>query len=626
MSAITGIFYIDGRKIDPELIKKMNNRLSHRGPDGSAVWCEGSIALGHQMLWTTPESLHEKLPFEDEVSGLVITADARIDNRDELSKELDIEDKEEVSDSYFILKAYQMWGENCPDKLLGDFAFAIWDKNEEKLFCARDHMGVKPFYYYLDDEMFVFGTEIKALFCVSGVPRELNERRVAFYLMDIEDNKSTFYENIVSLSKAHSLTIKRDISKIKEYWKLDPDSQMVMESEEDYIKSFRKIFENAVKCRLRSAYPLGFELSGGLDSSSVVCMSKEILNENKNSSLNTIKTFSQIFDDFPQCDERNYIQNIINTGKIEAHFIRGDNINPFHQIEMILWHQEQPFFTPNMVTLWNFYKKIHKENVRVVLGGSGGDVVISYGTNYLYDLAITFKWKQMIKELNYFSERVNVNFYYLFYIHVLLSLIPEHIKTFTRFFKKNSTYILNNLFSERIKAQDYLNKFYWKPLNEFKTAKKFHYYSLSMDNIYFLEMLDRTTSVFSIEPRYPFLDKRLVEFCYSLPSHMKFKFGWSRYILRKSMEGIIPKENQWRPFKSLIDSVFERNLLVGKEYIEKILFKENNIISNYVDINKLIDINQKVNRGNNSYDDYNYIWRSVLFGIWLKNERIVKSD
>jgi len=107
MSAITGIFYRDGRKVDPELIKKMNDRLSHRGPDGSAVWCDGPVALGHQMLWTTPESLHEKLPFEDEESGLVITADARIDNRKELSEELDIEDKKNVSDSYFILKAYE---------------------------------------------------------------------------------------------------------------------------------------------------------------------------------------------------------------------------------------------------------------------------------------------------------------------------------------------------------------------------------------------------------------------------------------------------------------------------------------------------------------------------------------
>ena len=130
MSAITGIFCRDGRKVKPELIKKVNDSLSHRGPDGSAIWLNGSVGLGHQMMWTTQESLNEKLPFEE--GGLVITADARIDNRKELSEKLHVKNNEDVSDSYFILKAYEMWGENCPEHLLGDFAFAIWDKNLEK--------------------------------------------------------------------------------------------------------------------------------------------------------------------------------------------------------------------------------------------------------------------------------------------------------------------------------------------------------------------------------------------------------------------------------------------------------------------------------------------------------------
>ena len=138
MSAITGIFMRNGKKVDPELMKKMNDKLAHRGPDGSSTWCEGSIGLGHQMLWTTPESLHEVLPLEED--GLVITADARIDNRDDLCEELGIRDEEDVSDSYFILKAYAKWGEDCPDKLLGDFAFVIWDKKRgEVILCPGPH-------------------------------------------------------------------------------------------------------------------------------------------------------------------------------------------------------------------------------------------------------------------------------------------------------------------------------------------------------------------------------------------------------------------------------------------------------------------------------------------------------
>ena len=142
MSGITGIFRRDGQDVDQADINNMNDKISHRGPDGSRIWCEGQVAFGHQMLHTTPESLQEILPFEDKESGLVITADARIDNRKSLSLKLGIEDNKYVSDSYFILKAYEKWGEKCPEKLLGDFTFAIWDENRETLFCARDHMGV----------------------------------------------------------------------------------------------------------------------------------------------------------------------------------------------------------------------------------------------------------------------------------------------------------------------------------------------------------------------------------------------------------------------------------------------------------------------------------------------------
>ena len=183
----------------------MNDKLSHRGPDGSKIWCEGSSSSWSSNAPHHPESLHETLPFEED--GLIITADARIDNRKELSEKLDIEDKESVSDSYFILKAYRKWGEKCPEKLLGDFAFAIWDKNNEKLFCARDHMGIKPFYYYMSNNAFFFATEMKALLTIPEIPYKLNELKLAFYLTKSNSDKNlTFYKNILFLNPAHSNT------------------------------------------------------------------------------------------------------------------------------------------------------------------------------------------------------------------------------------------------------------------------------------------------------------------------------------------------------------------------------------------------------------------------------------
>jgi asparagine synthase (glutamine-hydrolysing) len=177
VSAITGIFHPDGRPVERATIERMVATLTHRGPDGSGAWSAGPVGLGHQMLWTTPESLHERLPFTTDRGDLTITADARIDNSDELIAVLRIRDRQ-ITDSQVILAAYERWGEDCPKHLIGDFAFAIWDARRQALFCARDHFGVKPFYYHhRSGRLFAFGTEMKAFLCrmpwVNGVIKEI---------------------------------------------------------------------------------------------------------------------------------------------------------------------------------------------------------------------------------------------------------------------------------------------------------------------------------------------------------------------------------------------------------------------------------------------------------------------
>lgn len=626
MSAITGIFYRDGRKVDPELIKKMNNRLSHRGPDGSAVWCGGSVALGHQMLWTTPESLHEKLPFEE--SGLVITADARIDNRKELSDELDIEDKETVSDSYFILKAYEKWGENCPDKLLGDFAFAIWDKNEEILFCARDHMGVKPFYYYLDDETFVFGTEIKALFCVPGVPRKLNELKVAMYLTGmIAERELTFYEDILRLPAANSIIIEEQKIKKDRYWELDPDLKVKMDSDEEYYQRFFDIFSESVNCRLRSSFPVGFELSGGLDSSSIVCTAKKIYEKNYKDV--TINTFSKIFTDIPECDESYYIQKVIDLGGIEPYFLRADKIGPLDKIDKILWYHDEPFYIPNLPSIWELYKKIQNSGNRVFLSGHDGDSTISHGTNFLKDLALSFRWNKLIKEINGLSKDINQLSSRVFLNKVLFPLITKNFKNWS--FKKNKRrpgeYIFNNKqLVERLNLESYSKKYY-RFHSEEKTARKSHYSLITHgSHQYTLEVLDRNVSAFNIEPRYPFFDKRLIDFCYAIPTEQKFCNGKSRNILRQAMADILPFEIQQRVGKINFAPVFEKNfLLFEKERLDMFIYENNNEWSEFIDLEHFKNAYERYKSKSKYYHIYDSVdmEKLIILNLWLEQINII---
>src|SRR5215207_3177045 len=339
MSGIAGVFYLDGRALDSRMLGRMLDSIAHRGPDGAGAWSERGVGLGHLAFHTTPESISEKLPFVEGGGDFVLIADARIDNRDELlaAVGLDRLSGRSVGDGELILAAYKMWGERCPERLLGDFAFAIFDKRKQTLFCARDHMGLKPFYYYLSGRVFVFASEIKALLCVPEVPRRLNEVMVADYLvLGFEDKSITFYREIFRLPPAHRIVVGREVTTVRPYWTLDPTREVRFSSDEEYTEAFRELFTEAVRCRLRGAFPVGAELSGGLDSSAIVGVARKLLGNYANPQL---QTFSAVFEGIPECDESQFIDAVLAEGGVEAHKVRGDQLSPLADLERVLWHE-----------------------------------------------------------------------------------------------------------------------------------------------------------------------------------------------------------------------------------------------------------------------------------------------
>lgn len=619
MSAITGIFYRDDRLVDDLLIEDMNSLLNHRGPDGSDVWIDGSIALGHQMLFTTKESLQEKLPFHDEKADLVITADARIDNREELSKKLCIEDNENVSDSHFILKAYSKWGEKCPEKLLGDFAFAIWDIKNKKLFCARDHMGIKPFYYYLTNDTFLFATEIKSIICNPKVPRKLNELKVANHLIPIvSDREQTFYEAVQRLPAAYCLTIKENVINKQRYWQLDPDLEIILDSDEDYYDKFREIFEESIKCRLRSNFKIGFELSGGIDSSSVVVTAKKILSE-KNKQINT---FSLIFDEIKETDESYFIKKVVEAGAIKSNYLSADSISPFKEMDTILWHYDEPMDTPNLSMIWQLYKMMNKNDIRVLLGGHDGDCALYKGESYLRELFINLKWKKLKNEIKCYSNRMQSPKFDIFITEIIFPSIPKISKIWMRYkkFRMEKDFVnINKKFVERLNLKNYYKKVELEPYKKATNSKKSHYYYLTLathQNIF--EMMDKVAAAFCIEPRHPMMDKRLIEFCYAIPTEIKYNNGYDRLLARIGLADLLPEEVQWRTGKINFFHVFERNLLLyEKDYLEHLIF-ENKLINDYVDSNEMSNIYNRYQKGIQGADSID-IWKTAIFSYWLEN-------
>ena len=639
MSGIVGIHYLDERPVDRENLTKMVDILAHRGPDGADIWVDGCVGLGHRMLWTTPESLIEKLPLVNQRGDLVITADARIDNRDELIAALQINNRpaDKIVDSELILAAYEKWGEDCPKHLLGDFAFAIWDERKQILFCARDHFGVKPFYYYSSNNTFVFGSEIKAIFCLPEVPRQINEVRIGDYLTSNFDDKTiTFYQDILRLPPAYSLTVSHKEIHLQSYWCLDPTRELRLGSDEEYAAKFREIFTEAVRCRMRSAYKVGSMLSGGLDSSSITCTARNILSENGGEAL---PTFSAVFDEVPESDERNYINPVLAQGGTIKNYLHGDKISPLNDVERGLWHRGEPLFASNLYLNWGIYGIAQNQNVRVILDGFDGDNTVSHGVGYMAELALARKWFRLCQEMHGFAKNFHLSFWQLLWQYMQTYVFKRAFRKYkplrlvSRFSQAVTKRIwhppvkqsfweakLNPSFIQRINLEQHLEVLQKERNRPLPTQRHQHHQALTSGVLpYTLEILDQAAAAFAIELRYPFWDKRLVEFCLSLPANQKMNQGWTRVVMRRGMENILPKEVQWRGDKGNLAPSFDKGLLkFERERLEELLTKEPKLIEEYVNISLLDKAYQRFICRKASDDDMVIIWRTVNLSLWLK--------
>ncbi len=644
MSAIFGLNHFDGRSVTPADLARMTQVLAHRGPDGSGVWCEGPVGLGHRMLRTTPESLNEHVPFTSPGGQFAITSDARLDNREELIRELRSSGANlgQETDSELILAAYRHWGESCAERLLGDFAFAIWDARLRKLFCARDHFGVKPFYYYSClGRVFAFATEMKALFVMPEVPCELNEVRVGDHLADVfADEESTFYRDILRLPAAHTMTVTRDGVRTHQYWTLDPSRELRLRSNEEYAEGFRELFTQAVRSRLRSISPVGSLLSGGLDSSSITCTARKLLGEKGR----RLRTFSVVFDKVPRCDEREYINAVLALDGLDPHFIQGDQNGPFREIDRIHWHEDQAFYAPNFGMVWTTYMAVSENGVQVLLDGHDGDSVVSHGYKYLDELAVAGRWLSLTREVRGLAKHYGdspMNLLRAYGWHYGFNpLLARHksLRGARRIWKRLARLRPRHVGARQVKGgdwQDLLNpdfavrtnmaeryKAWRKTLcNSARSEREGHYRVLTQPmQAFALEVHDSAAAAFAIEKRYPFWDRRVVEFCLSLPGEQKLFHGWTRMVMRRAMDNILPKKVQWRggkmdftPSLSYGLKTFEQDMLA------RIIIDNPGVIEKYVNVNVLRQSYQRFLSGEsaNSSDVFN-ILKCTSLALWLQ--------
>jgi asparagine synthase (glutamine-hydrolysing) len=558
MSGICGIINLDGRPVAPESLDAMMQAMAYWGPDGSGVWWHGQVGLGHLLLYNTPESVHERLPYRDEAADLTITARARLDNREELADALGIPhpERQEMPDSSIILKAYQKWGEDCPNRLLGDWCFAIWDGRRRRLFIARDHCGNTGLYYHQSDGAFSFASSLKGLLALPETSRRLNELRLAQILVSWpEQGAPTCYQDIFRLPPAHALTVGPQWIKVWQYWCLEDTPRLRLGSDQEYLEAFLDLYTQAVRCRLRSLRPVGVTLSGGLDSGSVAALAARELREQGKvlPAFSSVPQFNSNGAVAPQRfgDETPFIEaTSCHAGNIENIYIRAEEVSPLNGIEQGLQlHDEPGHAAVNYYWLVALLHEAKSRGIGTLLTGQGGNATVSWsGQGYLASLARTGQWRTLHQELLNYRAIRRRPWWRIVAGQMIKPLLPPYWPFQYRVLKLGREpwagySAIHPDFARRLSLADRMLTGGHDPTFAPKADSRKARHDIIMPGRGILGALWQEMGAgFGLEARDPTLDKRLLEFCLAIPDEQYAKGGLDRRLIRLAMKDLMPPQ------------------------------------------------------------------------------------
>ena len=562
MSGITGICNLDGRPVDRTLLQRMTNAIAHRGPDGMANWVGGPVGLGHLMLHTTPESLGEKQPLVHEGGHLCLTLDGRVDNRTELRTAL--ESKGLVlrtdTDAELVLRAYERWGEDCPQHIIGDFAFAIWNGREHTLFCARDPVGIRAFYYLFDGAAFSFSSELRPLLDAPNFQRKPNPGMLGECLSDdVTSQQDTLYQGILRLPPGHRLVLRNGALRLTRYFRIDPGKTIRHASDTEYAEHFFDIFREAVRCRLRSQTPVSQFVSGGLDSSSILGMTHQLIRDGMTETGRP--AVYSLLSRHPDADERSYLGDVAGMWGDTVHSASMDDSSADPLIDQARRFRDLPDF-PNGSAWQPLYDLARRNGSRVTLWGFGGDEWLAGDRAHCADLLLRLKIPALIRQIRHDVAQSNIWGSRTFTVRdavrwCLFPLVPHALKSqIKRYTQSGVPRWITPGFARAVRLQDRLNGAAPPPFPTM-AQKAIHGALLRGSDALSNEMQDRFDARQSMEGRYPFYDRRLIEFALALPEEQRWRDDQPKYVLRQAMSGLLPESVLQRKNKAEFSHLFK---------------------------------------------------------------------
>lgn len=569
MCGIAGIYNINKEPVSIEKLLAMTRVIRHRGPDDEGFLVAnpqknhfqhahhdetiteikavtpqleqtepGYLCFGFRRLSILDLSPKGHQPMCDEDSGNWIVFNGEIFNYIEIREELKKNGFQfrSGSDTEVILKAYRFWGEACLSQFNGMWSFSLWDQQKQRLFCARDRFGIKPFFYSFNGKSFVWGSEVKQLL-ETGLSREVNEEvifkslKIGSYLIN---SNNSYFKSIKILPHSHFLIADETGIEIKPYYDLNfTGFETSKLSFEEACEAYRELFADAVRLRMRSDVEVGSALSGGLDSSAIVSLASGYTSQK-------FKTFSSYYNNELQYDERKWIHLVAEKTGVEDHYVSAGAEQVLRDLETITWHHDYPVPGSSPVAQYYVMQLARKEKVTVMLDGQGSDEITG-GYNHAFyryyaDLLRQCKWGRFVKEYpDYVKYNPKGGLFAKLVKLGAVSLFSE-----SRLYKEeakrnliNPTTLIYNDYSIFDNIKDL-------PIGKLSNFLYNQMMSTSIQTLLHFE--DRNSMAHSVESRVPFLDYRFVEFAFSLPSHYKIHKNFGKYIHREALKTVVPKE------------------------------------------------------------------------------------
>jgi asparagine synthase (glutamine-hydrolysing) len=539
MSVQAGTWNFDGRPVDHKLLADISESLKHQGPDGESCHVDGSVALLYRPFHTTAESRREKQPYFSH-RGFVLTWDGRLDNRDELIPELRSELEADPTDVAIVAAAFDRWETDCFRRIVGDWAVSIWKPDQHELLFGADYMAIRHIFYYHKSDQVWWSTDLGPLVLLSGAKFHVDDDYIAGYFAHAPDAHLTPYREISEVPPGQFVRIRNGCASVERFWRFSPKSRIRYKTDAEYEEHFRHMFRQSVRRRLRSDLPILAELSGGLDSSSIVCMADDII-ANEGEQIPRLDTISYYDKTEPNGDDWIYFQKVEEKRRRVGVHIDGSKLG---SSPASLGCSE---FCPLPGAL-GVGQKLGDERAdivcgggyRAVLSGIGGDEFLGGVPDpraHLADLIVQFKLVSLAKQLTAWSlvkRRPWIQLLWQSGIDVLPPFLGQYL-------------------AKEAKVEPWIRK-------DFAKRTRLAIRQLGVDEYFGLWLPTRRSCIGSVllmasklakhtppasaleELRYPYLDQNLIEFILSIPASQMLRPGERRSLMRRSLAGIVPQE------------------------------------------------------------------------------------